>query len=151
MLKCLCPMQLSVRINCSVSIADRIEESVSRRLSSPSETGRAAGESDAQEITERYRRLLKVVLGNWWYTDWIVRAYLARRIDTTNEITLYDVGIEDDERDMISLILSRLDKDDADFFRRICDERWLLAQDDPFWDCFEFELSCVPKVEDSAE
>jgi len=141
-------MQLRVSLNCYVSISDRIQESVTRRLSSPSGGGVPINYSDAGEVAGRYQRLLQVVLGNWWYTDWIVRAYLARRIETTSEMTLYAAGIEEeDERDMLALILGRLEEADADFFRRICDERWLLVQDDPFWDCFEFELSSIPEVE----
>jgi hypothetical protein len=108
-------------------------------------------QANAHEVIERYRRLLQVVLSNWWYTDWIVRAYLAQRIDTTSEITLYEVGIEDDEKDMIVLILSQLSDEDSDFFRQICNERWLLAQDDPFWDCFEFQLSLPPDLEEQTE
>lgn len=57
-----------------------------------------------------------------------MRAYLARRINATGEITPYDVGLEkEDEREMLTLILDHLDSADADFFRGICGERWLLA------------------------
>ena len=94
---------------------------------------------------------MRVVLGNWWYTEWAVRAYLRRRLDTTTELTLYDVGIEEeDEKDMIPLILDRLEREDADFFRGVCDARWLSEQDDPFWDCFEFELATPPRVEEGS-
>jgi hypothetical protein len=141
-------MDLRVTLDCYVSISDRIQEGVARRLSSQPDGARLITKSNADEITERYRRLLHAVLSNWWYTDWAVRTYLARRINTTWEITPYDVGLEqEDEKEMLALILGRLDAADADFFRGVCGERWLLAQDDPFWDCFEFGLSSAPKVE----
>jgi hypothetical protein len=145
-------MQLRMGINCSVSITDRIEESGSRRLLSPFGAGEVKGASNAQEVIERYRRLLQAVLGNWWYTEWMVRVYLSQRIETASEITLYDVGLErENEREMIALILGRLDEDDANFFRQVCDQRWLLIQDDPFWDCIELELSSPPEFYDRTD
>ena len=144
-------MNLRVTLDCYVSIRDRIQESVSHRLSSQPDDERLITESNAGEVADRYRRLLRAVLSNWWYTDWAVRTYLAQRINTSGEITPYDVGLEkEDEKEMLALILGHLDAADADFFRGICGERWLLAQDDPFWDCFEFGLSSIPKVEGQA-
>jgi hypothetical protein len=121
-------MEFRVRLDCYVTIGDRIRESVAERLSSPPGGGPQITEANAAEVIGRYRRLLQVVLGNWWYTDWAVRAYLARHLETTVEVTLYDAGIEEeDEGEMLPLILGRLGEEDADFFRGICDERWLLG------------------------